>query len=55
MNLNYFFSKFSFLKKMIFWTGMLSLGLLAYVVLKQQHDVLSPAAKIIFDSISSFK
>ena len=55
MNFNYIFSKISFLRKFIVWAGLFAVALASYVVLKQQHNVLSPAARIIFDSITSVK
>lgn len=55
MNLSYIFSKFIYLKKILFWIGISALLLIAYVILKQQHDVLSPAARSFYKSISSIK
>lgn len=55
MNLNYFFTKYSFMKKIV--SKIICLVLIGFVILllKQEFNSLSPAATYMFNSISSLK
>lgn len=55
MNLNYFLTKYIFMKKVIFKIVCLIMVGFVILLLKQEFNSLSPAATRMFNSISSLK
>lgn len=55
MNLSYFFNKYSFFRKLMFWFIAVVFVGVVVLLLKHGHSSLSPAAKRMFDAISVIK